>query len=184
MKFFPSDLADDELFRFVQNGDEGAFDVLFARYYGLLCAYARQFVDVEDGQEIVQDVMLWLWEEGRRAVIESSLRSYLFRAVRNRCLTAIGRNECRQRAVNVWCEGMVMDEGTDFCVVEELSRRIEAALGRLPESYREAFVLNRFERMTYHEIAERLCVSPKTVDYRIGQALRLLRAELREYLPL
>ena len=44
--------------------------------------------------------------------------------------------------------------------------------------------MNRFQNMTYHEIAEKLNVSSKTVDYRIQQALKLLRVELKDYLPL
>ena len=69
-------------------------------------------------------------------------------------------------------------------MVEELTRNIEAALARLPESYREAFEMNRFQNMTYNEIAQKLNVSSKTVDYRIQQALKLLRVELKDYLPL
>ena len=75
-------------------------------------------------------------------------------------------------------------EDPDFYVVEELARNIEAALSRLPESYREAFEMNRFQNLTYNEIAEKLNVSSKTVDYRIQQALKLLRVELKDYLPL
>ncbi|MDR1557801.1 MAG: RNA polymerase sigma-70 factor [Tannerellaceae bacterium] len=184
MKYHPSDMADEELFRFVQKGDEGAFDILFMRYYAVLCAYSGQFVNSKDGQEVVQDMMVWLWENSRALVIESSLRSYLFHSVRNRCFTLISRNECKQRAINGWHESRQDYEDPDFYIVEELSRRIEAALERLPESYREAFELNRFHHMTYHEIAAQLNVSPKTVDYRIQQALKLLRVELKDYLPL
>ena len=71
-----------------------------------------------------------------------------------------------------------------FYIVEELSRKIEEALQRLPDSYREAFELNRFQHMTYGEIATCLEVSSKTVDYRIQQALKLLRVELKDYLPI
>ena len=75
-------------------------------------------------------------------------------------------------------------EDPDFYIVEELSRKIEEALQRLPDSYREAFELNRFQHMTYGEIATCLEVSSKTVDYRIQQALKLLRVELKDYLPI
>jgi len=65
-----------------------------------------------------------------------------------------------------------------------LSRKIEEALQRLPNSYREAFEMNRFQHLTYGEIASQLNVSSKTVDYRIQQALKLLRVDLRDYLPI
>lgn len=176
---------DDILFQRIQTGDVKAFDVLFLRYYPLLCAYAKRYVDFDDGQEIVQDVMVWFWENRNIQVIESSLRNYLFKAVKNRCLTLINRNELKQHIVNTLYDNLQSHyEDPDFYVVEELARNIEAALSRLPESYREAFEMNRFHNMTYQEIAQKLNVSSKTIDYRIQQALKLLRVELKDYLPL
>jgi RNA polymerase sigma-70 factor (family 1) len=178
-------ITDEVLFEKIQAGDVKAFDILFMRYYPLLCAYAKQFVDFDDGQEIVQDVMVWFWENSSMQVIESSPKNYLFRAVKNRCLTLINRNELKQRVVSSMYENLQSQyEDPDFYIVEELTRNIENALSRLPETYREAFEMNRFQSMTYNEIAEKLNVSSKTVDYRIQQALKLLRVELKDYLPL
>ena len=72
----------------------------------------------------------------------------------------------------------------DFYVVEELSQKIQSALEALPSNYREAFEMNRFQKLTYKEIASQLNVSSKTVDYRIQQALKQLRIDLKDYLPL
>jgi RNA polymerase sigma-70 factor (ECF subfamily) len=58
------------------------------------------------------------------------------------------------------------------------------AIEKLPEEYRKAFVMNRFEGKTYNEIAEVSHVTPKTIAYRITQALKILRTELKDYLPL
>lgn len=173
------------LFQSIQAGDVKAFDILFIRYYPLLCAYAKRFVDFDDGQEIVQDVMVWFWENSSMQVIESSPKNYLFKAVRNRCITLINRNELKQRIVeSLYANVQTQYEDPDFYVVEELTRNIEAALSRLPESYREAFEMSRFQNMTYSEIAEKLNVSIKTIEYRIQQALKHLRIELKDYLPL
>lgn len=176
---------DEMLFQSIQAGDVKAFDILFMRYYPLLCAYAKRFVDFDDGQEIVQDVMVWFWENSSMQVIESSPKNYLFKAVRNRCITLINRNELKQRIVeSLYANVQAQYEDPDFYVVEELTRNIEAALARLPESYREAFEMSRFQNLTYGEIAEKLNVSIKTIEYRIQQALKHLRVELKDYLPL
>ena len=116
---------------------------------------------------------------------DTSLKNYLFKSVRNRCLTLTNRNEIKQRIqkkLQVHMEQLYEDP--DFYIVEELAGKIETAIMRLPESYREAFELNRFQNMTYNEIAFKLGVSPKTIDYKIQQALKILRHELKEYLPL
>ena len=44
--------------------------------------------------------------------------------------------------------------------------------------------MNRFGHLTYNEIAERTGVSPKTIAYRISQSLKILRTELKDYMPL
>ena len=178
-------IEDNQLFQAIKGGDRKAFDILFLRYYPILCAYAKQFVDLEDGKEIVQDVMVWFWENKEMQTFDTSLKNYLFKSVRNRCLTLINRNEIKKRIhekIQVYMEQL--HEDTDFYIVEELAGKIEAAISRLPESYKEAFKLNRFQNMTYNEIAQKLGVSPKTVDYKIQQALKILRHELKEYLPL
>lgn len=176
---------DTNLYFRMKEGDRDAFDSLFIRYYPILNAYAQQFVLNEDAEEIVQDIMLWLWESKERQVIETSLGQYLFKAVKNRCLTLINRNLIRQKINNILHQEMqhIFDD-PDFYIVEELSKKIENAIQALPESYRFAFEQNRFNNKTYQEIAAELGVSVKTIDYRIQQALKILRVELKDFLPI
>jgi RNA polymerase sigma-70 factor (ECF subfamily) len=54
----------------------------------------------------------------------------------------------------------------------------------LPEKCREVFQLSRFEEKSYKEISEELNISVKTVENHIAKALRIMRSELSEYLPL
>ena len=175
----------DFLLSAVQHGDLKAFDALFRRYYPILCAYGHRFVELEDAEEIIEDSLLWIWENRETLVIESSLNSYLFKMVYRRALNKLAHIDTTQRADTRFYEEMQeMLQDTDYYQVEELTRRIEEAVAALPESYREAFVMHRFWDMSYKEIAETLGVSPKTIDYRIQQALKQLRTDLKDYLPL
>ena len=175
----------DFLLSAVQRGDQKAFDTLFRRYYPILCAYGHRFVELEDAEEIVEDSLLWIWENRETLVIESSLNSYLFKMVYRRALNKLAHIDATQRADTRFYEEMQeMLQDTDYYQIEELAKRIEDAVAALPESYREAFVMHRFRDMSYKEIAETLGVSPKTIDYRIQQALKQLRMDLKDYLPL
>ncbi len=177
--------SDLHLFESIQQSNKAAFDTFFMKYYSMLCGYANQFVAIGDAEEIVQDVMVWLWENRENIVVESSLINYLFRAVRNKCINFINKNKVREQVHNIIANNQeALFDDPDFYIVEELSQKIEEALARLPEKYREAFVLNRIDGKTYNEIAGILNVSSKTVDYRIQQALKILRVELKDYLPL
>lgn len=176
---------DKHLLSAMQEGDKDAFNTLFRRYYPMLCAYCHRFVDLEDAEEIVQDIMLWLWENRNIQIINTSLSQYLFKATYHRAINKITKDEVKHRADTLFYKEMQeMLEDTDFYVIEELNKRIKTAISNLPLSYREAFTMHRFQNMSYKEIATALNVSPKTVDYRIQQALKLLRAELKDYLPL
>ena len=178
-------MDDRQLWSAVCKGAESAFNVLFLRYYPALCAYARQFLSDEDARDVVQNLMIWLWENREMLVIESTLRSYLFSAVRNSCLTELHKEEIRRKAHHhIHQKLQHLFDDPDFYVADELAVKIEEAVKALPETYREAFVKNRFEQKTYNEIARELGVSVKTVDYRISQALKLLRVALKDYLPI
>ena len=169
----------------MQHGDLKAYGVLFRRYYPILCAYATKFVELKDAEEIVQDVMLWLWENRETQTFETSLSQYLFKTVYHRAINQIVRHQSQLRADTLFYENMQeMLQDTDFYQLEELQRRIREAVDALPPAYRGAFVMHRFDNKSYKEIAEILQVSPKTVDYRIQQALKQLRITLKDYLPL
>lgn len=177
---------DSSLLSAISQRDKKAFDALFRKYYSVLCAYCHRVVDLEDAEEIVQDVLLWVWENpDAHTIIESSLNRYLFRMVYHRAISQIRQQGTRQRADTLFYEQMQeILQDIDFYHIEELTKRIEKAIAALPPSYREAFCMHRFQNMSYKEIATALDVSPKTVDYRIQQALKQLRVDLKDYLPL
>lgn len=178
-------IEDKRLFESLQQGNKKSFNTFFLRYYPILCAYATQFVGMNDAEEIIQDFMAGIWEHRKEIAIESSLNGYLFRAVKNRCFNHIDKLRLHEQVhLFIANNRQSQFEDPDFYIVEELTRKIEEALERLPKTYREVFVLNRIEGKTYNEIATALGVSSKTVDYRIQQSLKILRVELKDYLPL
>lgn len=177
---------DKVLLNALRSGEMQAYESLFKKYYPMLCAYAHRFIDLEDAEEVVQEVMLWMWEKREELTIESSLNQYLFKMTYHRSLNLITKKEIISRAETYFFSKKQeeMLEDINYYQIEELTKRIEEAINSLPESYRVAFVMHRFKQMSYKEIAEALNVSPKTVAYRIQQALKLLRGHLKDYLPI
>lgn len=177
-------LGDSELLSLLTSGNMEAFDTLFKKYYQPLCAYAHRYVGHEDLEEIVQDLFLWLWNNHDDLDIHTSLSSYLFRATHARCRNKIAQNEVKQRVETIYWKNYTGNDTIEDYQIDELTNRIHEAINRLPESYREAFIMHRFNDKSYKEIAESLNVSTKTVDYRIQKALKQLREDLKDYLPL
>lgn len=164
----------------LKDSDRKAFNKLFHQFYPILCAYGHKFVSLEDSEEIAQDTLLWLWENRRTLPIEKNLSSYLFKSVYNRALNKIASTECRNKINRMYFEYMQETlQNSSYYQVEELKEKVRQAIAKLPESYRQAFKMHRFEDMTYKEIADRIGVSSKTVDYRIQQSMKILKEELK-----
>ncbi len=179
-------LKQDELnLSLLRNGDKEAFNAIFHKYYKPLCVYAYQFVTFEDVEEIVQDLFLWIWQNREALFIHTSLSAFLYKSVHLKCLTRIEQNSAKRRRENLYWKKYIQDDYTETSPyqVEELVKNIHEAINQLPDKYREAFVLHRFHDCTYKEIAIKLNISAKTVDYRIQKALVLLRKDLKDYFP-
>ena len=128
---------------------------------------------------------MWLWENRCNLMEELTLKTLLFTIVKNKALNRISHFEIRRKVHQEITEKFEKEfDNPDFYLENELFRLYENALKQLPKDYREAYEMNRNHRMTHKEIAEKLNVSPQTVNYRIGQALKLLRIALKDYLPL
>ena len=183
--YITSTTEDKELLSFMKKGSAKAFDFLFDRYYTVLCAYSQRFLSLEEAEEIVQDIMMWLWSTRKEIIIETSLKSYLFKTVYNRSINKKTRDNYKKNKLDL--SNNVLNyrfiEDTDLTELKDLRIHMEKAIEALPETYREAFKLHFFEQMTYKEIANQINVSSKTVDYRIQQATKSLRKSL-DYLLL
>lgn len=174
---------DYSLLEAIQKGNNAAFDTLFHRYYQVLCNYGNRFVDLEDAEEIVQDSLLWIWENREILIVNVSVSSFLFTMVYRRALNRIKHNQRTLRVLTQLHEDMqeVLHD-VDFYQIQELMSKIDEAVTALPDTYRETFIMHRFQRMSYKKIAETLGVSNQTVAYRIQQALKLLRLDLKDFL--
>lgn len=74
----------------LRRGDEEAFKYIYERHYVLLCRFANQILnDAALSEEVVDDAIFYLWEHRREIEITYSVRAYLMRAVRNRCLNEL-----------------------------------------------------------------------------------------------
>jgi RNA polymerase sigma-70 factor (family 1) len=168
-----------------EEGSKNAFSAIFISYYRNLVLFASNYThDTESAEEIVQDVFVKIWEEHEVINIKVSLKSYLLKSVRNKCIDWIRQVEVR-RKYKEECSYTLLtyDFNTDNYVINsELESLIHAALKKLPREIEEAYRMNRYEGLKYHEIAEKLNVSVRTIEDRIGKALCLLRNELHDYL--
>lgn len=168
-------------------GDEAAFESLFKRHYQMLLKVSVFLLqDAEQGEEVVQDVFLNIWQKRENVNPEASFKNYLITSVRNRCFNHL-KSKKQTQSINddeSWNEQLVADTHADTqAQVKDVQNAIEKAVDKLPEQCRLIFQLSRYEGMSYKEIAEALDLAPKTIENQIGRALKMLRADLKDYLP-
>jgi RNA polymerase sigma-70 factor (ECF subfamily) len=172
-----------DLFEKIKKGDEKAFEILFHKYYGILCSFATKIIkDDVAAEEIVQDFFVKLWEKREQLFIETSLKNYLFRSIKNLCLNFIQHNKTKIRHAQMVLSEVESNFSDDSNYPEvDLFVKIEESISSLPEKRLEIFRLSRQEGLKYHEIAQKLNISIKTVETQMSLAIKTLREKLKNY---
>ena len=166
-------------------GDESAFSIIFRTYYLDLVLFAGTFLkDRQAAEEIVQDVFIRLWENRESVMITSSLRSFLLKSIQNKCIDTIRHlkivDDYQSKLQNY---PLLLENNTEnYVLYSELEDDLKKALGKIPDDISKIFLLNRFEGLTYPEIASQLNLSVRMVEIRMGKALALLKHYLKDYL--
>jgi RNA polymerase sigma-70 factor (ECF subfamily) len=165
-----------------QGGDEAAFRSLFEKYGRSTMAFCQRFVkDASRAEELAQDVFLKLHASADRYQPSARFTTFLYRIATNHCLNEVRRGEYQARpAIDPdGQDGAPLDPdqlaGGAATPEEEargnaLSRDVEAMLARLPETQRAAFVLARFEGLSYEEIAQVLGTTVPSVKSLVHRA--------------
>lgn len=177
----------EQLFTTLKAGDITAFEMLFRTYYQPLCNYAYTYLqDRDEAEEIVQSTFLNVWEKKENLDIHTGVKPYLYAMVRNACLNVIKHEKIKQQhaSMELAVAERSIESVSRTVMGAELETRISLAMDRLPEQCRLVFKLSRFEELKYSEIASQLNISIKTVENQMGKALRIMREQLKDYLPL
>ena len=190
------DCIEKQIIERLKRGDERAFRYIYDHHYVLLCRFAEQLLnDLPLAEEVVDDVIFYLWEHRTEVEITYSLRAYLIRAVRNRCLNELNslgnRIESRVSSLSVaenleFLDAIFVEERTPLghLLEQELEDELLRRIDELPSECKAVFKKSRFEGKKYEEIAEELHISVNTVKYHIKNALAYLQEKMGAYLKL
>lgn len=173
----------DVLLKDVRNN----FDKIYVLYYSRMFRFAKEYVLFdEDAENIVQDVFLLLWEKREVLDIQISLVSYLFALVKNKSLDYLRHKVIADEYKQELSAKLTALEllNYSFTSDEEIEQILMTAINKLPERCRQVFLKSRIEGKRNREIANELNLTVSTVENQMTIALRKLRVELKDYLPL
>ena len=184
-------ITDNNVIEHLKKGNECAFRFIFDKYYVYLCLIADSYLrDNFISETIVGEIIYNLWEIKESVDIKYSLRSYLVRSVKNRCINYLQQEYVqREVSINQYEDKAAIEElffieskhPLESLLEQELENKINEVINSLSPECRQVFRMSRFDNMKYEEIASTLNISVNTVKYHMKNALMKLRAELKDY---
>eukprot|EP01133_Synstelium_polycarpum_P002885 gene2885-3311_t len=180
------DLSDQSLIAECRTGNLKAFDQLFKKYFHRLYQYTLRHIDNPQlAEELVMDLMVWLWKKREEIEVKGDLSSYLFRAIKNSIYNHFRKTELATTSLDkVFIEAVASQTSEDSLAAKELGQRYQTSLAQLTPQRRKVFQLSREEDMTYPEIASHLNLSIKTVEAHVSASLQFLRKHFKDYADL
>jgi RNA polymerase sigma-70 factor (ECF subfamily) len=179
-------LKDQIIIEGLAQRDKVVFDYLFNYYYSSLCAFSTQYIDNRNTvEDLVQDFFVNLWIDAPQLNIKTSLKSYLFTAIKNRCLDYQKHHKITEkyRTYILFSSESANDSTEHFFAESELRQAIQMSLSKLSPRCREIFECSRVNGLSNQEISVKFDISKRTVELQISNALKILRKELAEFLP-
>ncbi|MEJ1237323.1 RNA polymerase sigma-70 factor [Chryseolinea sp. T2] len=172
------------LFSRLRRDDRNAMNELFEQYYVPLCRFACSYVALSEAEELVSDVFVGVWRARKTISIESSVRAYFYASVRYACYRVISARKLNTLSLDELEDvvDVAASRGPDDDIIfKETQSFVSAVVQQLPPRCRQVFIMNRYDGLSYKEIAEIMGISEKTVENQLVKALQVIRANLLQY---
>ena len=181
---------DDHLIEALNKGDHRAFEELYLIHLNKVIFFAYQYLkDMNEAREVANEVFLILWDNRASIKADKNIVSYLLTVTRNMCLNILKRHQIKARYMSKLFYDekslnyeVLSDRTSELLLSNEVYNKLLKALDKMPEKTKRAFIQSRLKYMNYKEIAREQGVSEKNIEYRIGQALSILRDELKDFI--
>lgn len=169
----------------IQGGDPHALAELMDRHGGWVRGVILGVLGRPDEvDDVAQRVWIQVWREAGRLDDPAAWRAWLYRIARNAATDAVRRRQRRRRLIDTLLRrdparaSVRAPSAEATLVATERHEAMLGAIGKLPELYREPFVLRHLEGWSYADIAGAMGLPVDTVETRLVRARRLLRQEL------
>lgn len=173
-------IEDKLVIRELQHKNIAVFEAIFHDYYPHLLQFAERFViDRDIAEDIVQNIFVSLWENAARLQITSSLRTYLYVSVKNRCLNHLRQLKIEDKHHLLFIEACLNDDNLSQDD-SELFHQIQQAIQALPPKMAEIFRLKYLDEKSIKDISSRLEISENTVKTQLLRGKTKLKSLLKK----
>ena len=170
--------TDEQLLAKMYEGNQFAFDEIHNRYAHNMYVYAYNILNLkQESEDIIQNIFISFWLKRKEVTIEN-LSSYLFRAVKFQVFNHFRNRKIREEDVSRLNILDISREASSNMEFEDLKKRVDACVLRLPNRCQEIFRLSRFENMSHKEIASELDISVQGVKNQISKGIKIVKKSL------
>jgi RNA polymerase sigma-70 factor (ECF subfamily) len=175
-------LEDQHLLDALRDGDERAFNEIYHRHWQQLVAIGYYHTrNKQMAEEVVGDVLIGLWHKRHELEIRS-LSAYLGTAVKYAVFKVMVRHQRRQDILKTQVDAASEDNETEKKLEARFLREfLDGIVEALPEKTRLVFKYSREDQLSVAEIAGKMDLSPKSVEYHITKALKALKDSIRKF---
>ena len=184
-------MSETDIIKKLQQGDERAFRVMVEKYQKLVVnACYKMVFNQEDAKDIAQEVFIEVFHSIHKFRGESKFSTWLYRISINRSLNFIRDNKNQKKTQAIEQDnfgrqakkeadlGVYGDEADKAVESQERQKMLHKTISSLPESQRVAFTLNKYEDLSYQQIAEVMETSVSAVESLIHRAKKNLQKKL------
>ena len=169
------------------------FNKLHNDYYQQFVHFAMGYVrDEAKAQDFVSDAFAAYWECKDTLLTDTYAPGYILTIVRNKCLNYLQHKKIKLRAIEELTDHAQWVLNTKINTLEacnpdkifsqEILQIIENTINKQPQRTAQIFRMSRFEYLSHREIAEKLKLSAKSVEYHITKVLTELRIQLKDFI--
>ena len=173
-------LDDKALIAALKNGNKEAFTSLYYQYCNKVYKFCRlYYTNTSSAEEVVQEVFIKLWDIRSYINENENLEGLLFIITRNKVFD----NNRKNFNESFYQMSILAAYDKAYDIEEELQARdlkvyIDRLVEELTPRQKEIFCMSRYEQLSYKEIAEKLNITPKTVERHINEALKYLKKNI------
>ncbi|MBT4825960.1 MAG: sigma-70 family RNA polymerase sigma factor [Flavobacteriaceae bacterium] len=177
------DFSNDKiLLKEFRKGNEQALNFIMHHHHKPLCFYAYSLSNDQDGaKDIVQNIMINIWEKRKMLPDIKNFKNYLYKSVYNEFLNQMrttGRMMIFEKEFFEAINELVFNE--EESLTHQKIELLQSEIEKLSPRCKETFLLSKKEGLTYIEIADYLEISTKTVENNMIKAFSILRKKMKE----
>lgn len=170
----------------LKDGDQDAFRQIIEAYQESIIRVCRGFVgNHEDAEDVAQDVFIQLYKSASRLRGEAKLSTWLYRVAVNKSLNHLRSFKARRGSAHVeiahGTQTSSDNYSDDSITASDHRKALQQAINMLPRNQKTAFILQKYEELSYEEISMVMEMSLSSVQSLIFRAKQNLQDKLKEY---